>query len=323
VDSACAPAAPQPSVSMRRPRVTACVVVKDRLEMMTDCLDALAGQQAVDHDVVVIDNGSTDGTYEMLAGRATTFPVPLTVQRVEGPLGRARQASLDHATAPIVAFTDSDCLPAPEWLAGMCARFTHRVDVVQGRTDPLVEPDGRWPKTMRVRQWSDRYETANIAYRTAALRAAGGFDERTVFYGEDTAAGWRVRGLGGRYVFAEAALVRHAVTYPGAGWHRRFARSLGIWPELVHQFPDMRREVLTARLFLRRRSAAFDLAALGVVLLAARRPVGLALLVPYARTLRPAWAADGLRGAAEVLSYDLNTAIGLIAGSWRARTVVL
>jgi hypothetical protein len=30
-----------------------------------------------------------------------------------------------------------------------------------------------------------------------------------------------------------------------------------------------------------------------------------------------------VRGAAEVLSYDLNTAIGLLAGSWRARTVVL
>lgn len=305
------------------PRVTACVVVKDRLEMMRDCLDALALQEGVEYDVAVIDNGSADGTYEMLLARAATFPVPLTVRRAWGPLGRARQAAIDAVTAPIMASTDSDCVPEPTWLAGLCARFTAGVDVVQGRTLPAEEVQGRWPKTMRVEQWSDFYETCNIAYRTEALGAAGGFDIEAPIYGEDTAAGWRVRALGGAHAFTSEALVHHAVTYPGIGWHRSFARGFAVWPDLVRQFPAMREELLAAKVFLRPRSAAFDLAALGALLLAARRPVGLALLMPYARALRPAWRADAMRGAAEVISYDAAVLRGLLAGSWRARTVVL
>ena len=158
-------------------RVTVCVVVKDRIEMMRDCLDALAIQQQVDYEVVVIDNGSTDGTYEMALERADSFPVPMRVERVTGPLGGARQAAVDHADAAIVAFTDSDCVPARDWLAKLVEPFADEtVDVVQGRTDPAVEPDGRWPKTIRIDGWSGRYETCNIAYRAGALRAAGGFD---------------------------------------------------------------------------------------------------------------------------------------------------
>ena len=307
-----------------RMRVTVCVVVKDRIEMMRDCLDALAIQQQVDYEVVVIDNGSTDGTYEMALERADSFPVPMRVERVTGPLGGARQAAVDHAGAAIVAFTDSDCVPAPDWLAKLVEPFADEtVDVVQGRTDPAVEPEGRWPKTIRVDAWSGRYETCNIAYRAAALRAAGGFDRSAEVGGEDTTAGWRVQRLGRRHAFARHALVHHAVTYPGLRWHHRFARDLAMWPGLVREFPELRNSLLYKRFFLRQRSAAFDAAVLGLVLLATKKPAGVLLALPYARLLQPAWRADGPRGAAEVISYDLNTAIGLIAGSCRSRTVVL
>lgn len=306
------------------PRITACVVVKDRLDMMRDCLDALAAQEGIDYDVVVIDNGSSDGTYEMLKTRAEDFPTRMTVLRVPGPLGGARQAALDHAQAPLVAFTDSDCLPACDWLSQLGAAFDdERLDVVQGRTDPVVNPAGRWPKTISIDGWTDRYETCNIGYRTRALQAAGGFDRAGEAGGEDTTAGWRVRRLGRSHAYASGALVHHAVTYPGLRWHHRFARDLAMWPALVRDFPELRNTLLHKRFFLRERSAAFDLAVLAVALMSARKPLGVLLLIPYARLLRPAWRADGVRGAAEVLSYDLNTAIGLLAGSWRARTVVL
>jgi glycosyltransferase involved in cell wall biosynthesis len=304
--------------------VTVCVVVKDRRDMMSDCLDALAIQREVDYDLVVVDNGSTDGTYEMLLERSATFPVSMRVERVTGPLGGARQAAVDVASAPIVAFTDSDCIPAVDWLAKLTQPLTDgAVDVVQGRTDPAVEPDGRWPKTIRIDGWSGRYETCNIAYRTAALEEAGGFDREGEVGGEDTTAGWRVQRLGRRHAFAERALVHHAVSYPGLRWHHRFARDLAMWPGLVRDFPELRNTLLYKHFFLRERSAAFDLAAVSVALLALKKPAGVLLSLPYARLLRPAWRADGPRGAAEVLSYDVNTAIGLIVGSWRARTVVL
>ena len=142
---------------------------------------------------------------------------------------------------------------------------------------------------------------------------------------------WRIRGMAtrpdarGRGAGTKVlqALVHHAVTYPGLRWHHRFARDLAMWPALVRDFPELRAALLHKRFFLRERSAAFDLAVLAAVLLAMRKPTGALLLLPYARLLRPAWRADGPRGTAEVISYDINTAIGLVAGSWRARTVVL
>ena len=65
-----------------------CVVVKDRRDMMADCLDALAVQEGVDYDVVVIDNGSTDGTYEMLPRAGRDLPRAPAGAARSGPAGR-------------------------------------------------------------------------------------------------------------------------------------------------------------------------------------------------------------------------------------------
>jgi GT2 family glycosyltransferase len=307
------------------PTVTVCVVVKDRCVQMAECLDSIASQTALASgvDVLVIDNGSSDGTADMVRQRTAGFPVALRVLEVPGPLGRARNAAVQATTADVLVSTDSDCLPEPGWLAALLAGFAPGIDVVQGRTLPATQPAGRWPKTMRVEAWSDLYETCNIAYRTAALRQAGGFDETAPIYGEDTAAGWRVRRLGGRRADAHDAVVRHDVTYPGLRWHLRYARGHQVWPRLIREFPEMRKELLYCRLFLRRRSALFDLAVLGGVLFARRRVWGLLFLLPYARTLRPAVCADGARGLIDSVAYDAATAGGLIAGSAHARRAVL
>ena len=85
----------------------------------------------------------------------------------------------------------------------------------------------------------------------------------------------------------------------------------------------MRRELLYSQVFLRRRSALFDVALLGGLLLSRRQAWGLLLILPYARTLRPAVRADGPRGLIESVAYDAATASGLIAGSIAARRIVL
>jgi glycosyltransferase involved in cell wall biosynthesis len=318
------PSKPAPSSAPSSPAVTAAVVVKDRLRLMTECLAALALQDHPSYEVLVIDNGSTDGTFEMLQEAVTGLPVPIRVMRIEGPLGRARHAAVEYAAGDVIAFTDSDCVAESGWLSALMAPLSAGVDVVQGRTEPATRATGSWPHTVDISGWSDLYETCNIAYRRERLLTAGGFpSERGLYAAEDTVAGWQVRRLGGEHRFAADAVVRHAVSYPGMRWHLNFARSFATFPTLVAQFPEMRRELLTGRFFLRPRSAAFDAAALGLLMLAARKPAGALLLAPYLCHVRKAWRAERSRGVTRAVAYDAVAAVSLVRGSVRTACPVL
>jgi O-antigen biosynthesis protein len=304
--------------------VTVAVVVKDRRALMARCLDSLFAQVGAAPQIVVVDNESTDGTYDDLVGHADAGRIRLL--REPGSLGHIRNVAAAAAATPIVAFTDSDCECAPDWLDQLTSPFLDaNVVVVQGRTIP-AEPDlDPFPVTQRIEHFSGRFEACNIAYRRDALLAAGGFDAAIGQYGEDTAAGWRVRDRGGLAKFAETAVVRHAVTYPGRRALLHRARSYAAWPALVSEHPQIRDELLWQRLFLRRRSAAFDAAVLGAGLAVASRRWGpLALAAPYVAMRRPKQATRAaVTDAVTAAGFDAAVFAALVAGSIRARTLVL
>jgi glycosyltransferase involved in cell wall biosynthesis len=207
--------------------VTVAIAVKDRRELIERCLDAVLDQHVEGgFELVVVDNGSTDGTLEHLRDRATTSAVPMTVLVDHGSLGQVRNVALAAARSPLIAYTDSDCVPAPGWLEGLVAPLRGgrpgRLGIVQGQTlpDPRTERR-RWSATQELTAFTDRYETCNIAYRVDALRDAGGFDDTVGFFGEDTAAGWAVRRRGWDATFEPSAVVHHTVTHPGLVWHLR------------------------------------------------------------------------------------------------------
>lgn len=305
--------------------VTVAVVVKDRRDRMAACLDGIAAQRPEPAEVVVVDNGSTDGTWELLRERADGWPA-LRVTRDGGSLGRIRNLAVTLARGDVIAFTDSDCVPSAGWLRELVRPFADgSIGVVQGRTVPAADITARWSATQRIEAFSRLYEACNIAYRRRPLAAAGGFDEEIGFFGEDTVAGWRMHRIGWRAAWAPEAVVEHDVTYPGAAWHLRRAFGYGNWNRLVREFPELRHEVLWRRWWLTRRTATFDLAVLGAAAAAVtRRPWPALPAAPYLllhRQRRP--GVSGLADAAAGVAYDAARAAGLVTGCIRHRTVVL
>src|SRR5512133_2543872 len=90
--------------------------------LLPACLGALQTQAGlafgVDYEVILVDDGSQDATVEV--GRK--FGARVISQPNAGPAA-ARNTGVRASCAPIVAFTDADCVPEPEWLQQMLAPF--------------------------------------------------------------------------------------------------------------------------------------------------------------------------------------------------------
>ena len=203
----------------------------------------------------------------------------LWAPRPTGPAAK-RNIGWRAAEAPLVAFTDDDCRPAPGWLAALVAAAGSGV-VVQGRTE--ADPDERhilWglAKSQVIQGPSRWYESCNIAYPREMLERLGGFDERFPGVGgEDTDLGLRALESGAHVEYADDAVVWHAVhtrALPGAV---REARQWGHMPLVLSRHPSQR-GALYARLFWRRSHALLMLASLGLLV---RRPAAAVLALPY------------------------------------------
>lgn len=291
-------------------------------------------EQTLAHDdleVIVVDNGSDDGTDELLRSIARELPYRLRPARIEENCGPAPARNLGWRTAqaPIIAFTDDDCLPAPGWLQAGLDAFALAPDlgVVQGatRTPPGTEPIGAaWRHELVIDRPTPHFEACNIFYRRAALEAGGGFSEELGWWGEDAAAGWSVIEAGWRRSFAPDAEVTHDVEVRSFTWQMRTGLLEANLVTLAAEHAGFRHDALWRPWAVRDIDATFTVA--GVALLAglAFRPA-LLLTLPYLFRRRPprTLERDRLKLAAQVVAVDAARSLGHLAGSARNRIMVL
>lgn len=322
------------------PEISVLISTFRRPQYLTELVAALEAQSLPRgrFEVVLVDNGSHDTTWETLAGLVGATPLRLCVAQVAENQGPAsgRNAAVHLARAELVAFTDDDCLPEPGWVEAMLTSLRDDARIVQGRTEPVPGPTELWDHTIAVRTKTDLFETCNLGYRRDDVVAAGGFTALAGFRagrggqpfgGEDTLLGWSiVRATGAEVAFASDAVVQHRIEPRNfRGWLHVKAGTW-IFITLVENVPELRRGMFL-RIFLNRRSASFDAAVIALIAsVVFRTPVFLVACVPYAWQLLPRRRGGlrrWIRRLPGTILGDAAIAWSLLRGSIRHQRIVL
>ena len=319
-----------------RPLVTVAVSTHGRAELLPRLLGGLAAQTlpADRFEVVVVDDGSPDHTAAVLEDLAGDLPFELRILRHGRNRGAAagRNTAWRAAAAPVIAFTDDDCVPAPGWLAaGLAALDAGPGSFAVGRTEPDPS-EARWlhrPFSRSLTVDSPRFfETCNVFYRRADLDELGGLDEG-FSTGEDTDLGLRMVEAGRTAVWAPDAVVRHRVRPPDLRAHLREARH---WSDLVlvlRRHPGRRRELVHGRWFWKRSHPPTVVALVGIaaaVLGRSPRPLALvAWWVVHRLVIEPPCPGPRRRVLALPGTFLVDAAEveAMVRGSIRHRRILL
>jgi glycosyltransferase involved in cell wall biosynthesis len=312
------------------PAVSVIVPAHNAAETLGAALDALAAQDTEsEFEVIVVDDGSSDET--VAVAEASPLHPRVVREHGVGP-GPARNAGVAASSGAMLAFTDADCVPTPGWLTAGVAALAD-AELVQGavHADPGAAL-GPFDRTVWVTREGGLYECASLFVRRTTFDRVGGFEDWLVAelgkpLAEDAWLGWRVRRSGAPTTFAAAALVHHAVFPRGAIGYAAERARLVYFPAIAHKMPELRRTLFYGRIFLTRRSAAFDAALAGVAAAAiVGSPLPAIAALPWLviaggeavrwRRLAPLAALGA--AAADVVGFT-----ALAIGSVRARTLLI
>ncbi|NLD44501.1 MAG: glycosyltransferase family 2 protein [Chloroflexi bacterium] len=220
------------------PRASVIIPNWNGLRLLRPCLTSLARQTLADHEVVVVDNASTDGSAEAVAAE---FPA-VRVLRQERNLGFAGgcNAGIRAARGEVIVLLNNDIEAEPDWLAELLAALDRhpRAGAAASRMMSWADrevlnaagdlyrasglPDSRGVWQRYGPPWNEEAPVFGasggaVAYRREMLAETGLFDERFFMYCEDVDLAWRGQLLGWGAVYAPRAVVYHHMSATGGG----------------------------------------------------------------------------------------------------------
>jgi GT2 family glycosyltransferase len=198
-----------------KPRVSVVVCTYNGGRTLDQCLRSLLHLNYPDYEIIVVDDGSTDDTRQIVA----RYPNVRVIHQANRGLSFARNVGMHAASGSIVAYTDSDCFADPDWL-------THLVDQLErsgaaGVGGPNLTPEDGWlaacvgaapgqpMHVLESDQVAEHIPGCNMAFRKEALLAINGFDSQYRKAGDDVDLCWRLQQEGMWITFAPGAFVWH------------------------------------------------------------------------------------------------------------------
>jgi glycosyltransferase involved in cell wall biosynthesis len=195
-------------------RISIVIATKDRAEYLDRALESFSKQiGAPSFEVIVVDNGSTDATPQIVEHAKNAYPFEVTYVYEERPnRAAARNRGIAVAQGYLVLFCDDDVYAPPGFLAAHEAAHSTSNLVVNGAIINVPTYHER-PKPTFANYSRAFLCTCNVSIPKAALDAVGGFDTQFNLYGwEDTELGVRLREVGMRRKFAWDAYIWHIKT---------------------------------------------------------------------------------------------------------------
>lgn len=211
--------------SMNMPQALSVIIpTYNGARRISECLRALLAQETRrEFEVLVVDDGSTDATAEVVA----EFPrVRLIRQSNAGPAA-ARNRGAREASGEVILFTDDDCVPLPNWIESMVAPFEDP-EVIGAKGTYRTRQTSLAARFVQV-EYEDKYrvmqkfpsidfiDTYSAAFQREKFLQLGGYDTSfPVACAEDVELSYRMSARGWKMVFAPSAVVYH--THPATVW---------------------------------------------------------------------------------------------------------
>lgn len=270
-------------------KVSLIVTVKNEKHNIETWLEEVRSQTRLPDEIVIVDGGSTDGSFELLKARAQDIPFTVQVIRKEGAnRSEARNIAIRQARHPLIAVTDFGCHIPPEWLERLIRPFSIDTDtrvsagfycVAAGRGNPKNR-ERLWANLEHVHPQSFLPSSRSVAFTREAVEAVGGHPEWLATTGDDTYLDLELKRLGGKWAFVPEAVVEWQAPDSCAAFLRKnYQWASGDGESGVHARYYWRYAVRLAGWM------AVSLAAIGAVILFCLLPV------------RPVWLWSALIGA--------------------------
>lgn len=180
-------------------------------------------------EIVIVDGGSKDGTWEQLQELARSSPVRVRLHQQRCNIAEGRNIAIRMSEAEIIASTDAGSFPESNWFEQIIKPLlaNSEVDVVGGRSVELVEnefqrmavaliPPASEPGHPREVYPSSR----NIAFRRAAWAAVGGYPEWLTLTAEDALFNYQLHAVGLRFVYNRDAVVAWPMRETAQGYFK-------------------------------------------------------------------------------------------------------
>jgi GT2 family glycosyltransferase len=207
---------PLPPPLSAYPKVSVVVCVYNGERTIDACLASLKKLNYPNYEVIVVNDGSTDGTRQI----AESYDYIRLVNQENKGLSEARNVGIRASKGEIIAFTDADCMADPDWLTYLVARF--RLSDFGAVGGPNLSPPddsliascvavspGAPTHVLLDDEVAEHIPGCNMAFRREALEMIKGFDPIFRAAGDDVDVCWRLQNKGYKIGFSPAAVVWH------------------------------------------------------------------------------------------------------------------